>query len=239
MLGRVRKGAVDSAPKAYNKAISLLPPAIWLGQGIHDQHYSMRSVYALAVDAAAFHIQNAHLEEAVESLEYGRFVLFSQLLQLRNDFSALRDVAPNLFKELSEARQQLESTSHSVRAEPALRGPSAGDSQKLRQRWRDLISKVHEVPGFSDFLQPPSFRDLCQGMTPSHGPVVLLNCSELGCDALIIISGSTRLKHVPLTGMSEGRAMQLRVQLAALGAGYRNRNPEETDPKMGFSKNRT
>ena len=87
----------------------------------------------------------------------------------------------------------------------------------LAQQWEDLVKQVRETPGFENFLQPKQYSELQKA---SHaGPVVVLNISELQCDAIILISPSESPIQVCLDKFSYQQAQKLQGSLHNLLSG--------------------
>ncbi|KAG2740892.1 hypothetical protein P692DRAFT_20880765 [Suillus brevipes Sb2] len=59
----------------------------------------------------------------------------------------------------------------------------------------DVISRIRMLPGLSRFLLPQLFPDLQEAAR--DGPVIIVNASQYGCDALIITSTQDPV-HIPL-----------------------------------------
>ncbi|MEV2242092.1 CHAT domain-containing protein [Micromonospora sp. NPDC049891] len=57
----------------------------------------------------------------------------------------------------------------------------------LARQWDDLVAEVRELPGFTDFLRPPSLESLLPAA--ADGPVVVINVSRWRCDALLVTTG--------------------------------------------------
>ncbi len=64
----------------------------------------------------------------------------------------------------------------------------------MARRRREILAEIRELPGFADFLRPPRCETLRQAA--EAGPVVVLNVSRYGCDALIVTLDEVRA--VPL-----------------------------------------
>ncbi|KAG2127531.1 CHAT domain-containing protein [Suillus clintonianus] len=62
-------------------------------------------------------------------------------------------------------------------------------------QWNDVVSRIRMLPDFSRFLLPPLFSNLQKAA--EEGPVIIVNASQYGCDALIIFSAQDPV-HVPL-----------------------------------------
>ena len=70
--------------------------------------------------------------------------------------------------------------------------------RRLNAEWLETLAEVRRLPGFQDFLRPSRLSTL-QGAAVD-APVVILNASKTGCDALIITSSD--VKHIPLSDLS-------------------------------------
>ena len=161
------------------------------------------------VDAFSACIPYGNPANAVELLEQGRGVFWSQLIRLRsslNDVIASGDTGNKLADKFSELASLL-------RRE--LDAPPDPESQHdrachLNIQLQDIITEIRTLPGLSRFLQPPLFSDL--QIAASGGPVIIVNASQYSCDALIVLPDRD-LVHVPLpitkAGVSE-LALELR-----------------------------
>jgi hypothetical protein len=85
---------------------------------------------------------------------------------------------------------------------------------KLAQEWNELLAKIRTIPGFEDFLHPPSCSNLLKNL-PDSGPVVVINVHEDSCDALALLSDLDEPLHIPLHEFSYAKATDLRNQLNA------------------------
>ncbi|KAG1875785.1 TPR-like protein [Suillus subluteus] len=65
-------------------------------------------------------------------------------------------------------------------------GDQSPQIRQLTMQWDDVVSRIRMLHGFSRFLLPPLFSDLQKAA--EDGPVIILNASQYGCDALIIHS---------------------------------------------------
>jgi tetratricopeptide (TPR) repeat protein len=140
----------------------------------------------LAGDAAAAAIAADDLRGAVRLLEQGRSVIWSQLMQTRTDRDALRAEHPLLAGEFEAICADLEGSL------PGLDGNHAGVPGNGSRRWGlseqfdDILARIRSLPGFADFLQPPSFELLHRAA--DDGPVAVINISSHRCDALLLTS---------------------------------------------------
>jgi tetratricopeptide (TPR) repeat protein len=90
-------------------AVRLLPLLVRRGLDRREREYQLRrAATSLASDAAACALAAGRTEAATTSVEHGRGVLWSQLLDVRTDLTALERVRPDLAARLTRCRQQLD-----------------------------------------------------------------------------------------------------------------------------------
>jgi len=107
-------GEIGVALEGYQVAAELLPQAVWLGldRAAREDHLTQWINVPAASAACAILAQQPVL--AAELADSGRGVLWSQLLQLRNDLTALARQAPELAARLAEIRTSLEAAGPDV-----------------------------------------------------------------------------------------------------------------------------
>jgi hypothetical protein len=166
-------------------------------------------------DAAACAIRSGKFNLAVELLEEGRGVFWSQVLQLRNPLSELMSEAPELaqkFKDTSDALEQgsFYNISRNISDTPGAKLEVEKQESKLRrlnEQWLADLQSVRKLNGFEDFLCAKRLSAL--RMAATNGPVVILNASKSGCAALVLRSTEADVLHVPLTQFSLDTAKAL------------------------------
>jgi tetratricopeptide (TPR) repeat protein len=187
-------GASESATEGYTAAVELLPLVAWHGLDQATREHHLREWTGLACDAAAAAVAAGLPARAVELLEAGRSMLWTQALHLRQDLAALQARAPGLAAVLEASRAVLDTSSTSM--VPGL--DTAGDAdrvqateqQMLEQRrqaardWDAAVDQIRRIGGFEHFLRPVPFTDLRAAAT--GGPVVIVNFSQHGSHALIV-----------------------------------------------------
>ncbi|MFF1907999.1 CHAT domain-containing protein [Kitasatospora sp. NPDC058218] len=186
----------EEALRGYELAVRLLPFAASGRLARGDQERSLSRVHGLAAEAAACAVQTGDLVLAVQLLEQGRGVLLGRTIAARDGLGRLRRAHPaaaELFRELSERIDALDA------ADPAdaRSGLPAGGTDlrhTLAARFGRLVTEIRALPGFADFLAPPSPAVLAAAS--ERGPVVLAYCSGYRSDALVLWSGQVLL--VPL-----------------------------------------
>jgi CHAT domain-containing protein/tetratricopeptide (TPR) repeat protein len=199
LLGETQGPA--AALDAYATAVNdLLPLLTWRGSRRSDHYRNLRDVGSLGSDAAACAIAAGNLRLAVELLELGRGLLWSQVLDTRGDLSAVRAVAPELADELEKCRAVLDGEIDSyvdIKIGAAARAPSR---QAAAERFEDLVRRVRELVPSADFLRPLSFDKLAAG---DEGPVAIVNISRWRCDVLLVRNGTVRLVELPEVTLEE------------------------------------
>ncbi|MEV6350649.1 CHAT domain-containing protein [Actinoplanes sp. NPDC051851] len=204
------------ALEAHTVAVELLPLLAWRGLDRGVQEKRLATASGLAGEAAAWAIASGRPERAVELLEQGRQVLWSQAVQTRSDLSALAAVAPRLAAELDEVRRELdgaEIADISVHAGglPAFSTGDTGRRRRLVERWDQLLSDVRRKQGFEGFLSPAAFDVLRHA--GAGGAVVLVSTSRYRSDALIVTAGEVH--HVPLPWLAHDAAQKRAAALLA------------------------
>ncbi|KAJ6526443.1 hypothetical protein B0H19DRAFT_1385724 [Mycena capillaripes] len=196
----------SSAMEAYQYSINLLPRLASLDLNIRHRQEAMSRARGLACDACSYAIQEGQFDKAVEFLCAGRAVFWTQALQLRTPLDELQSVAPHLALKLRTVSKGLEATSAHDGFQ-AMKDSSqhirdleweATRRRILTEEWNDTLEAVRNLEGFDGFLLPKSISKLQKAS--SNGPVVMLNATTSGCDALLVTQEG--VKHVPLPAIS-------------------------------------
>ena len=164
------------------------------------QHLSIfKSLTAsLAVNAFSACLHKCAPARAVELLEQGRGVFWSQLTRLRSPLDDLIGSGPG-GETLAEKFTQL-----ALLIRGALKSPGTDQHERvccLNLELQRVVTNIRKLPGFSHFLLPLPFSDLQRAA--SGGPVIILNASKYGCDALIVLFDRDPV-HIPLHITQEG-----------------------------------
>ncbi|KAH9977461.1 CHAT domain-containing protein [Russula compacta] len=190
---------------AYQTSISLMQQSLSFAPTLEIQHFrlvAMRDQYEkLPLDYASYLVQIGRLWQAIETLERGRGLLWSEMRGLRASIDQLRAVNLPLAEKFAAVNRDLEavtiSDSQLVWMED---GPASGregmdpvgrlvmKQRKLVEERDRLISQIRAQPGFDTFLIPPSFNTLRSAA--AGGPVILINHSEWRSDIIILLHDS-------------------------------------------------
>jgi tetratricopeptide (TPR) repeat protein len=190
----------SDAVDGYAAAVGLLPLLVWRGVGRRSRERLLADWGGLAADAAACAIAADRPGLAVELLEQGRGVLWSQLLETRTDLDALREADPELAARLDTVRAALDRPTAPVDATSdgaGAAGPAteAEARMALAREWDRLIDQARALPGFADFARPPAAAQLRRAATA--GTVVIVNVSWWRCDALLVADTAIEVVELP------------------------------------------
>ena len=153
---------------------------------------------SLAADAFSACLRNSSSTIAIELLEQGRGIFWSQLTRLR---SPLDDVIASgrAGKMLADEFKRLTSLIRAVLDSPS---PDQHDRVcRLNSELEKVASDIRRLPGLSRFLHPPLFTDLQSAA--SAGPVIVVNASKYSCDAVVIFDDRDPV-HIPLSVTKQG-----------------------------------
>ena len=196
----------ESLAEAYKTALSVLQRARITRPNLSAQHKFLTDdsdFQTLAMDAASSAIDKGALHQAVEFLEQGRALLWSQMRGFRTPLDRLTQVNPSLAERFEVCNRRLETL---ISDSGSGTGPGFGvdndrlfnltgenrakeqvlvQLRRLYEEQEAIISDIRRIPEFECFLQVTPFETLKQ--VSSEGPVVVLNHSRYRCDALILV----------------------------------------------------
>jgi tetratricopeptide (TPR) repeat protein len=186
---------------AYEAALQALPQAAALNLDIQSRQEALADSDGLARNAATCAIQAGNLEKAVEFLEGGQSVFWSQVLSLRSPISKLHDIAPELANKLQNIAKALELGSHrdvSRHISNYVQNLSIQEESsrlnRLNEEWAITIDEIRKLEGFENFLRPRRLSAL--RVAASTSPVVFLVANHKGSHCLILTS--TTIHHIDL-----------------------------------------
>ncbi|KAG2128394.1 CHAT domain-containing protein [Suillus cothurnatus] len=182
-----------SALLAYQTALKFLDQHVTLlSSSSRNVDVIRMATASLAVDAFSCSIRYRALTTAVELVEQGHAVFWTQLARLSSPFDELSlpgDTGVVLVEEFKQLSSRLR----------AVFDRSTEDqSSQIRQltiQWNDVLSRIRMFPDFSRFLLPPLFSDLQKAA--EEGPVIIVNASQYRCDALTVLRDQDPV-HIPI-----------------------------------------
>ena len=214
---------------AYKYAMSLMKSSLSFAPTVSVQHACLvamgENCQTMPLDYASYWINLCQFEQAVETLEQGRALLWSEMRGLRIPVTQLITEDSLLAQRFAQLNQELEAliiaVTPSGRPEMEDGDAQVGDgtdpfgrlvitSRKLVEERDALLSQIQGLPGLEGFLSAPSFTTLRSAA--SRGPVILINHSEWRSDILIIFHKYLPCS-IPTADDFYGRANKLRDEL--------------------------
>ena len=195
--GFARVNTHPSVSIAYETGMSLLQEALVFCPTLQTQHLRLAQAFKKgetlpsSSDYVSYLIENGHVKQAVETLEQGRTLIWSEMRGLRISTDQLRAADPALADKLADINQRLESVAMSVVQSDddgmghGETGTGSGEysighlvltQRRLLEERKSLISHIQSLPGFEHFLKPPSFDFL--NCVTSQGPVIIVNQTQ-------------------------------------------------------------
>jgi hypothetical protein len=196
-----------SLSTAYENAMSLMQSSLVFAPTLpiqHDLLVEKRDLYEKTpLNFASYHIRTGQLERAIETLEQGRALLWSEMRGLRTSTDRLRAADPVLAERFAVINEELEILTTSASSNRSIGmddGEFEGDQwtaqlpglmakqQELLKERDSLISKIRGLPGLEDFILPLSFDTLRSAA--SHGPIIIINHCKWRSDIVIVLHDS-------------------------------------------------
>jgi CHAT domain-containing protein len=192
---------------AMRDGLDLFDRALSPALAHRDQERMLAGLTALPRDAAAMAIAAGQFDTALDLMERGRSVLLNRMSAARSAYDRLAAQEPLLADALRQAQGALDRAQEPAAAitvekvdgqTPGPASPTALSRIDLARRYEELLAEIRTRPGLQDFLRPQPPPDLSQAA--AHGPVIVVNVSDLRCDALVLHHDG--LVHVPLPDVS-------------------------------------
>ena len=191
-----------SASTAYDRAMSEVQASLTFAPTIDKQHSRLvaaRGLHTIPLDYASYYIDTGHIEQAIETIERGRGLLWSEMRGLRTSIDQIRLADSNLAEKFSTVNRELETLTMALSLNNDIDGndnfegmdpygQSVMRKQKLLDDREKLITQIQALSGFDTFLKPPSFDTLRSAA--SHGPVIIISHCEWRSDILILLHNS-------------------------------------------------
>ncbi|KAH6887034.1 CHAT domain-containing protein [Thelonectria olida] len=184
-------------------AVPLIPKLTPRSLQNSDKQHALSQVFGLASRGATAALRSGKGPlAALEFLEQGRGLLAASLEDMRTDILDLQAQHPRLAEQFTNLRNELDSP---VTNRPLLTDdvPEPSQPDYATQRYEagnkldQVITEICQQPGFEDFLLVPSEKAI--RAAAAYGPIVVINTSEYGCDAILV--ESTQIRHLPLPSL--------------------------------------
>jgi hypothetical protein len=198
---------------AFNTAIGTLALMAGFEQTVDLRYQNLRHVSDVSLEAAVAAFELGRPDKAVEWLEQGRCLVWNQLNNLRSSMEDLQVHDHQLVQDLRVVATQLESTA--VTRKSSHLGMSISEKITVEDEARvhltlatrrdELLQTARSIPGFEDFLLPPSSSSILQHL-PESGAVVVINVHPERCDAIALLASLGEPLHIPLPKFTLERA---------------------------------
>ncbi|KAH9970436.1 CHAT domain-containing protein [Lactifluus volemus] len=199
-----------SAMDAFENLFKVMQDTLSYAPTLESQHHRLVSMRIGFQDVplcyASYQIHKGQPSKAIETLERGRALLWSEMRDFRTSTDQLRAVDPTLAAEFEAINRDLEQVTMSM----APCGNMERESIKVEDSWttdpfshlvakqrqflddrNKLISRIRALPNFRNFLEPPSFDALHSAAL--HGPVIIINHCKWRCHLLVLFRDSISL----------------------------------------------
>ena len=222
-----------SVSSAYESAMSLSQSSLAFAPVVQVQQARLVGMGGtcerMPLDYASYQIGTGCVEQAIETLERGRALLWSEMRGFRSSIDQPISSDQLLAERLTSLNRELETLTVSARL-----GVDVDDGRSLEGNQMDpfcrlvtkqrklskerdsLLSHIRSLPGFGDFLTPPSFDALRSAA--SRGPVIIINHSKWRSDILILLHDSPP-SLIPTPSDFYDRANRLKDQLLSARRG--------------------
>ncbi|KAG1830018.1 CHAT domain-containing protein [Suillus variegatus] len=176
--------------EAYATSLQLLDAYMSVTASVSSRHSVMMEFpRILAVDTASCGLRSGDVGYAVELLEQGRTIIWTQMGRLRMPLDGLQTCGNHvltLMKRFRELSSLLDKPPAS-QSENTRRVDAEAEETRYRRLvkdWNGTVDEICMIEGFSRFLLPPLFSNL---QDAAHdGPIIVLIASIWSCDAIII-----------------------------------------------------
>ena len=224
-----------SALTAYQTAIVLMEDTLLYAPTLETQHFQLLALRSdfeeLPMDYASYEASRGQLEDAIQALERGRALMWSELRGLRPSINQL-PVNSHLAKEFTAVNMELETLTTSVPPGTVMNdnddernddegmdnfGRLVMSHRKLLEKRNELVSQIRTIPDFENFMKTPSLDDLRSAA--ASGPVIIINHSKWRCDILIVLHNTDPLLITTPEDFYD-RAIELRTRLVTTRKEY-------------------
>ncbi|KAG2752557.1 hypothetical protein P692DRAFT_20914119 [Suillus brevipes Sb2] len=178
----------DTVLEAYGTSMQFLDAYMSATGSVSSRRSAMKDFPpTLAVNAASCALRSGDVRRAVELLEQGRTISWTQMTRLRTPLDSLQtrgNRAVTLMKRFRDLSSLLDKPSASHADATVDDEVAATRYRRVVEDWNGVVEEIRTIEGFFRFLLPPLFSDLQEAAR--DGPVIVLIASRSSCDAIII-----------------------------------------------------
>jgi len=197
-----RRFGHPSALTAYDMAMKSMQFYLTVTPTLDKQHSQLvvKNDYfrSLPLDFASYQMSIGQPKQAIETLERGRALLWSEMRGLRTTVDQIPSADRHLAEKFAAVSRDLETLTlaldnvgggNSVPKGMDTLGHLVIRQKKLLDEREKLILKIQALPGLDTFMKPHSY-DTLRGAA-CHGPVIIINHSEWGSNIVILLRNSS------------------------------------------------
>ncbi|KAG1722691.1 CHAT domain-containing protein [Suillus paluster] len=178
--------------EAYATSMQLLDAYMSATASVSSRHNAMKNPdfpNTLAVDAASCALRRGDVRRAVELLEQGRTLIWTQMARFRTPLDSLQERgghAQALMKKFQDLSSLLDKPPANHLEGKTRVDVEAEDTRyrRLVEDWNTSAEDLRKIEGFTRFLLPPLFSDLQDAAR--DGPIIVLLASKSSCNAIIV-----------------------------------------------------
>jgi len=192
-----------SALTAYDMAMSSMQFYLTVTPTLDKQHSQLVTrndcFKSLPLDRASYQMSIiGRPKQAIETLERGRALLWSEMRGLRTTMDQIPSADRHLAEQFAVVSRDLEtltlaldnvSGGNSVPKGMDAFGHLAIRQKRLLDEREKLMVKIQALPGLDTFMKPHSYDTLCGAAC--HGPIIIINHSKWGSDIVILLPNSS------------------------------------------------
>ncbi|VDC02438.1 unnamed protein product [Peniophora sp. CBMAI 1063] len=229
-------GSTEDLLLAHANIIRIFPEIVWLGHSLDRRFEESAKLASLVNAAVSAFIQSRSMYQAIEWMEAGRSLVWSQMSSLS---MPLDDILPNeqpalasrlqgvlgklrlsgdlhherLYKSQSPDDLQQASHGNEVAHEASVASEEytaeADRHRRLVVEYESTLKAIRSCPGFGNYMRPPEIKSLMASIERLDGPVVFINVDTASCDAVVLFPNGA-VRHITLPDLTESRARCLR-----------------------------
>lgn len=243
--------APSQVPASYSIAVNLLTEFMGSEHPIMLRHETLAqaSVSDLAAEAAeaalCLPLSNGVTEKfkaelALEWLEQGRCLVWSQLNELRSPIGELELAEPQLAQTFRGVSVALEAAGSRARGSVEASNSEKLSLQKelskhveLATERQQLLKSIRQLKGFENFLVPRPASYFLDNI-PRGGTIIVINAHKHRTDAIALREGE--ISHIPLPGFNPKLAIGLRDRYLQILQSFPSKRQPWDDSQRGLRK---
>ncbi|KAG9081349.1 hypothetical protein FS749_007730 [Ceratobasidium sp. UAMH 11750] len=217
----------SSVIEAHQQAIALIPQVVWFGKTVKSRYESTKEVSKAVTKAFRVAVALKRCDLALEWLEAGRSVVWTQMLQLRTPLDDLRSRDSDLATKLQRIARELERAGleslekTQVLKDSATLEETAQCRRHLAVQWEQLTAQIRQISGFHDFMRPKTFQDFRKA--DLKRTLVVINVHDEKSHAIALHPHWAHGIHMPLPSLTLRGASEMRRKLLNLLQGVQVR----------------